>query len=494
MPSAGGDAARIARFEDTWQSVADVTGETGARPTNDWGALAWGTAWVMRGLLVMHEATGDPAYLHRLGVVVDWVLDQRDDVRGVLDQAGRRAPAWSSAGIYSVHTGTVPDGDGRTALLVHVGPPAARGWVDVEPGASADRFRVRVTTPDGPQRQLDDLSLDRHSPRFAPRVAYAAYTHRQDPVLEVPAPGAVERSLPSPGRYPLVPARVVLAAQTGMIAAPIAGLVRVVRADPVLAGGRLGEQAERWEGAAEAALAVHDDEWRDDGEGRSCYVLPADQPLPFAGVELPTNEFLAMGLAHLELAAISPDPVHRDRAEAMARTFRQQLRPVADHVVWSYWPDFGAVYRGWSKSDDPTAAPSPLRPMFPATTRAEDITHALIDVEFAFRYRTATWVPPVFTDPDMNRLARTYVEAVAIPAQPWRPWRRAAREPGLRRLVAGSGASCTDAQLPFASAWLALARWDPRVRPHVLAVQRRTAGATRRSGVDAYCAALLVRG
>src|SRR5262249_23276384 len=156
-----------------------------------------------------------------------------------------------------------------------------------------------------------------------------------------------ERRLAS-GVFRCTPNRVALAAQTGMIVYPIASLARLARERPETVPQDVAVRIDGYLAAADEALAVHDDQWRLSAQGEGCYVWLPDEPMSFAGAELPINEFLIVGCAYVQLAAATGDARYADRATAIARTLRNQMRPQGRTLVWPYWPDFGRVYRGWS--------------------------------------------------------------------------------------------------------------------------------------------------
>lgn len=482
----------VAHYEALHDRLGVVTGQAGTLPPNDHGTIAWGTAWVLRSYVLMFEATGNPLHLRRLARAVEHVRDQRDDVRGVRDHRGASDPVWSSTGSFTIATAAVPGPDGATVLEVHVCPPGALGTtVEVAAGSVAHTFTLTVANGSGGRDVLPDLSLDRSHPRWAPAVAYAAYPGTTRTTLTVPeaVAGAVA-VVPAPGRYSCHPARVALAAQTGMITHPVAALVRLARANADLVGPEVLRRVDAHLEDVVAALSVHDAQWR-TRDGMGWYAWPREQPVSFAGVALPTNEFVAMGRAHLELAQVTRDGPHAERATAIAACLRGQMRPSGRSLVWSYWPDFGDVYTGWSKTGSPETDVSLFRPEFAPQPKLEDVTHALLDVEFAAAYASTPDLPQVFTERDLRRLAATYRHRVAR-------HRRSPLWPGVAssigRDLSRRGRLAEPAQQRHAAGWLALVPWQPHLREAVLPVMRRHLrddGPER--GVDAYCAALVAR-
>ncbi|MFG3684683.1 hypothetical protein [Micromonospora sp. NPDC047740] len=463
-------------------------------PDNDAGALGWGLAWRMQAYLLMAEATGDPGYLDRLVRMADAVIAARDHLRGVRDHRGQSLPVWSSASKFTVATAVVPDLTGAPALHVHHLPPhGLKATVQVTPVADG-RFALTVTPGgDRPPIVLAELSLDPTDPRRADRLAYAQHSAAAPVTVDLlagpPGAGAAATGAPDPrrvrpGSYPCRPARVVLAAQTGMITYPLAGLARLAREQPDLVPAAVTARTDDYLAVAHEALAVHDHQWRVSADGEGYYAWLPDEPVGFAGAELPTNEFLAVGRALIQLAAATGDRDYVDRAAAMARTLRRQFAVRGGGFVWPYWPSFGRVYGGWAKTGDPVRDGSRYRPLFHAVPKAEDVTHALLDIDFAVLYRLTPGLPEVFTEADMRALARTFTHHVST--------RRLGLRPTVRRDVSGAGRPGTARHEAHVAGWLPLRRWDPTVAKAVSAVHRSRRPVPSMA-VDAYCAALLTR-
>ncbi|MBO4206516.1 hypothetical protein [Micromonospora echinofusca] len=452
---------------------------------NDTGAIGWGLSWRMHAYLLMAEATGDPGLIRRLARMADSVVAARDHLRGVHEYRGLRLPVWSSAGPYTVATATVPDGTGVDALHVHLCPPhTADAVVEVTP-AGDDRFDLTVTRAGGrPPVRLTQLSLDPDDPRRADHVAYREHRPAAPVTVDLPGPTVTSTARPRPGRYPCRPARVALAAQTGMITYPLAGLARLARERPDVVPADVAGRVDDYLAVVHDALAVHDHQWRISAEGDAHYTWLPDEPVSFAGAELPTNEFLAVGRTLVQLAAVTGDRCYVDRAAALAHTLRRQFQPHGDALVWPYWPSFGRVHRGWRRTGDPTADGSRYRPEFHAVPKAEDVTHALIDIDFAVLYHSTPQLPGVFTDADLRALGRTFTRHVHF--------RRLGLRPTVRHDVSGHGRPGTPRHEAHVAGWLPLARWEPGVRRAVAAVHRHRR-AVPVMGVDAYCAALLTR-
>jgi hypothetical protein len=109
------------------------------------------------------------------------------------------------------------------------------------------------------------------------------------------------------------------------------------------------------------------------------YRFPYGIPFHLDGVWVPINMQNAMGLMCLELWLATKESRFRQRALALADTFRQQWVSTQDQrVLWHYWP--AVYYRGWSAD----ARVSRFMPERPASTDNlfEDMSHAGWSVQF----------------------------------------------------------------------------------------------------------------
>ncbi|MER6996881.1 hypothetical protein [Streptomyces sp. NPDC000410] len=472
-------------FHEIENRLTGVSGP-GVPPDNEAGVIGWGTSWRMQGYVMMAERTGDPRYAERLAELIDQVLAARDDVRGIADHRGRSRPVWSTAGKFTATTAVVPDTEGRPALEVTVCPPHTQNIrVTVGPGPEG-RFSLTVG---GGRRDkpftVPDLSLDPAHPRRADRAVYEAYEQRSGVtarLLNTDATGGATATA-APGSYTPRPAMVALAAQTGMITYPIAGLVRLAREQPDAVPASVRPRLDGYLDAVIRAVRAHDEQWGTTADGRGFYRWLPDEPVSFAGAELPTNEFLAMGRTLVQLAAVTGDEDHIERAAAMARALHGDLTVTGGVATWPYWPSFGRVYEGWTATGSPTTDGSYYRPAYAPVTVPEDVTHALIDIDFLCLYQGTPGLPTVFTPEDLRAVAATFTEHVVQ--------RRRLRS-RVRHDVGGAGRPGTDRQQAHVAGWLPLRQWSPQVARQVRAIQP-TLPPPPLMGVDTYCGALLAR-
>ncbi|MFD4690137.1 hypothetical protein [Streptomyces sp. NPDC058463] len=485
MKVAGRGGSRLHRegvryFHAVEEGLTGVSGP-GVPADNEAGVIGWGTSWRMQGYLMMAERTGDPRYSERLAELIDQVLDARDDVRGIEDHRGRSRPVWSTAGKFTACSVTVPDSEGRPALDVSICPPHTRNLqVTVEPGTE-DRFTLTVT---GSARKhaftVDGLSLDPECADRADRALYEAYRQRSGVTARLLT--TAHRQVRA-GTYTARPAMVALAAQTGMIAYPLAGLVRLARERPDTVAPSVHTRLDGYLDAAVSAVRAHDEQWGTTSDGRGFYRWLPDEPVSFAGAELPTNEFLAMGRTLVQLAAVTRDEEFTQRAAAIARSLRDDLTVTNGVATWPYWPSFGRVYTGWSATGSPADDGSLYRPSYAAVTVPEDVTHALIDIDFLRIYHDTPALPPVFTADRMRAVAATFTSHVV---------RRRRLRTRVLHDVGGDGRPGTDREQAHVAGWLPLHQWSPVVARHVRAVQP-TLPPPPLMGVDTYCGALLAR-
>lgn len=451
--SAGYDYTSRETF-DLFERNFHDSGATGQpTDTNEHGGLAWGQSYVLAGFVRMYEAYRDTHYLDRLVTNIDLVLGNRDSERGVADYRGESLPAWRAMHPYTVGSAALKDASGRPVLEVR----SSTSYADlitatVLAGSAGDRFTLEVkSSRNGAVATFPDLSMDPDSPDYAVRKILDAYpTPNQVTARDLDPSGT---SLPAQGATPLVSQPVIFAVHTGMITYPIASFARIVLRTPKLrADHRYRAKAVEYLAAAKAAAAVHDREWRqtDDGGGHLAWVKGT--PLGYDGTEMPTNQFLALGLTYAEIAAATGDPAYADRARRMARTFARELRTDEDDAyTWSYWPSFGLTYRGFSAAD----GVSEFTPSGGGARQIEDLSHGAIDAEFAalaFRHGLG------FRGADMARFARTYSKNMATTDPDG--------VPTTFVRVDGTGGLATSGQYLQAPRWMAVAQWDRVVFDH----------------------------
>jgi hypothetical protein len=170
---------------------------------------------------------------------------------------------------------------------------------------------------------------------------------------------------------------------------------------------RYREMADRTIAAAEELFEVLEADWRENADGEGWYEVEKGAPVWMDGCDEPHNHFLAVGAAMIHLAAVSDNPLWRDRVEKMARTLKNDMRhvPDGDLYVWPYWWSKGKVYGGWSPEDQVSRNTPGMTPR----QNMEDFSHGSIDVNFAWRCHQDGIV---FTRQDLARIANTFLKNI----------------------------------------------------------------------------------
>lgn len=195
-----------------------------------------------------------------------------------------------------------------------------------------------------------------------------------------------ERSLVgwSATRYSHSGKRVVWLVHSGMITYPLARFAFIVNRNKLTA---YRAQADSYVSVAKASLGVFDKNWVPDAvTGGGYYQFDHDEPHdtkgPDRSMPLPLNQQLAAGRTMIMLYQITGDLFYRQRAEALAKHFRGNLKGRGPYV-WTYWHG-----KGLNRSKG-----------------IEDISHGAIDIDFAVQaYRSGM----VFETGDMARFRDTY--------------------------------------------------------------------------------------
>lgn len=205
---------------------------------------------------------------------------------------------------------------------------------------------------------------------------------------------------------------------TGMITLAPAEFVQLVRSDRWLQR-EFGAKAQEYRQRIEECIRDTDNYWRDGPAEEEGYYYS-----PYIHDVLPLNQQNAMGSVLIEMWRATGQRRFRDRAEKLARFFRNRLRTRdACCYDWSYWPKLTQDGKG-----------------------SEDISHASLNVEFAVRC-VADGI--VFDRKDATRFANTWLLKVRRADGTW------AGE------VSGRGDG--SAYMPGAGGmWLSLCRVVPR--------------------------------
>ena len=174
---------------------------------------------------------------------------------------------------------------------------------------------------------------------------------------------------------------------SGMIGYPIAEWVRLVERDGLrdevaYDGQTFGEKADSYLAAVRETVAAHDEQWDPDGY----YVFRSDASfMAYPGRDLPLNQSNAMGRLLVTLYEITGESPYREKAEALAARFADQITDGR----WNYW---GGPYSGVG----------------------EDVSHAAINVDFAALCAQSGLH---FDDGDLRAFGDTFVDSVYLDDQ-----------------------------------------------------------------------------
>lgn len=185
-------------------------------------------------------------------------------------------------------------------------------------------------------------------------------------------------------RYSHSGKRVVWLVHSGMITYPLARFAFIVNRNKLTA---YRAQADSYLSVARSSLSMFDKNWvSDTATGGGYYQFDRDEPHATNSLHgpmpLPFNQQLAAGRTMIMLYEITGDSFYRQRAEALAKHFKANLKGNGPYV-WTYWH-----VKGLNRSKG-----------------IEDISHGAIDIDFAIRaYRSGM----VFSSRDMTRFRDTY--------------------------------------------------------------------------------------
>ena len=157
----------------------------------------------------------------------------------------------------------------------------------------------------------------------------------------------------------------------GMITYPIARCAYLIRCDPVLQK-QYGAKADRYVLSLKETIQAFDYAWREDLHKQEGWYHG-----DYLNRDIPLNQQNALARTLVTLWLATGEEEYKSKAVKLGNYFKNRLRKEEDRYVWSYWSKGGA---------------------------GEDISHAAINVDFAF---TCFRAGIVFTRDDMFRFAKT---------------------------------------------------------------------------------------
>jgi hypothetical protein len=421
---------------------------------NEAGDLAWGASYAMMAYAYMYDATKDVAYLDMLGSYIEAVLKNRDSEVGKVDYRGLSLPGWGASGHYSIGYLEIPDTSGKPALAVQTAYTGSNNetFVEILAGSSPDLFTLAVSNKANNMARtvFKDVSMDPGKTNYVVKVVERSSLAQAYSAARLKVVDLQSGASPAPMTGFLEPPRYLWPVHQGMITYPIVTYARFVYANPTLAANpNYVAKAERYVQAVEELMYALEHEWRQNDAGEGWYSVAPGAPVWMDGVDEPFNHFLAVGRTMVQLAAVTGKAEWRDKATAMALTFKNDLKLTKDDAyTWSYWWSKGWAYRGWGPNDKVSLNTPGLagRPV------AEDTSHGSIDLHFAYLcYKEGI----VFDRTDMERFTRTFLNYMAdtVSATDTRTT--------LNIRVDGSGAKGDHDYV--ARHWQLLAEFDPQV-------------------------------
>jgi hypothetical protein len=410
-------------------------------------ALGWGEAYILQAYLLMWEAYRDPYYLDKMIDHADHVLATRDNVRGVTDWRGLSLPAWRAYWPYSAGELILADAHGRPSLRIRSAWTFAESMdVTVSAGTTPGTFRIQTHHNDyNVGRIHDNLTMDPASADYAVRRIYNTFNGGGDQLTAKDVrPDPAAAGDPAALATTMHSSYVSYPVHTGQIVYPLAWFARIVHTTPKLQEVRkYRDKAHEYFAAADAALAIHDEEYRLTDAGAGYYAYLRGEPVNLDGSDLPHNYSTSMARAYLELTMAGNRPWHRQRATELVRDFVGDLQRKDDGTVsWTYYRSNGLCYSGWPRTADisdnfPVRGPSRVK---------EDVSHGHVDVTMAMvAYRAGIGIDRA----DMVRLYRTHTERVMVTAADGRPT--------VSQFVDGTGQVPMQAYEMMAPTWLGVA-------------------------------------
>lgn len=366
----------------TWdQGYKEGQGNSAATTS---GGLGWGEAGFLRDYVYLYRVTRDRYWL-------DKIVDHADRMRASqkVNAAGFRA--WSDDA-YSVNVITAaPVGEVGAATLT----PLSQRINKRRDQPDVNGHEYELSCPQATAWVLRDVTAGQ-------QVAAGEYDG-QKLVFKQVAPGALTLTgAVTPGaRFAIktvAPQALEYQVHDGMVTYRLAQFIELVLTTAELQAA-YGEKARGYLAWLDRDfLQKWEPTWRELPGGEGLYAFCSSPSQRFPNYSLPHNQYLALARTWLvlgDLKEFANAPLARQRATAMARFYKRNLRAVNGAYEWNYW--------------DPLPGEDLVR------VWVEDFSHGTIDVGFAIE---AAARGVVFTPEDIKRFASTYVEVMWNGDQP----------------------------------------------------------------------------
>ena len=396
---------------ETFAAYDKATAEgRGRSESADSGHLGWGEASFLDAYIKLYLATGDTAWLDKVVDHAERIVANRSDYSGdgrLTWVTDTYSVAWLEAQpLHNRGTGALDLRESRV-WTKRGGDPVrdAELVLEVLPGR---RFRLRPAESNAPLREgryRTGTVIDALQP-FA--VAFTGRHQAGDAYL-------LRTYAPRPLEYVV---------HQGQFLYPIARFAElaVTRRDL----RRYRPQAREYVELIHELARNAESDWLDMGRGAGAYRFSTSPSQRYPNRILPHNQYLSMARAYAVLTAVSRRRLFAERAEAMGRFFRRNLRRVDGAYEWHYWD--------WTEAGES------------GHSAVEDTSHGNIDICFAVEAcRRGLLFKPV----DLRRFAAALLE---------RMWNGSIRAPRLAHRVDGEPG---DART-FKS-WVDLCQWEPKV-------------------------------
>ncbi len=419
-----------AKFKDYDNSINEGRGHS---ESADSGRLAWGEAAILHNYVMMYEATKDTYWLDKIVEHVDRFLPLMDDFNGD-GYLGWHTTHYSTA-LYRA--------EGLHNRATAVITPEFHREYDIEKAHRCTGHQYVVEFLDAEQYRVWDLDTWGVILSGEPYESGARIKGLPSDVFEIegaPQPGDKFRIQST------APEEIEYVVHDGMITYPIAMLVEIVQADPDLRAPYAEKAQHYLQTMRRNIFDRWERYWLDTAEGAGAYRGVEAPTMRYPNRILPHNQYLALGRTYLVLADATGDAFYRERAEKMARNFKQYLVERDGACVWHYWD--------WVENAQP------------GNSGFEDRSHATIDVDFV---RQAARRGLVFTPEDAKRTARTYCDLM---------WNGSLEAPRI-----GANVTTKEDGAPFLWMWTLLAEFDPQVWTISRAIFDAMEGATQASQV-----------
>ena len=339
----------------------------------DSGELGWREARILMDYVKLFNATEDTGWLDKVVAHSDRMIANMDDHFG----DGHSTWVTPTFSVAILRAGQMHNrGTGR------ISPDEERVWLTHGGGVIEDGERI--------------IEFERerayHIFEYGTRRVVARGTYKPGAPMPALSPfSVVVRGRPKPGdrfwvqTYAGEPAECIV--HQGMFLYPISQFIELVLKNRELRGA-YGGVARRYLRLIGKEIAdKHERDWVETTRTAGGYRVSPMRTERFPNRMLPHNQYLALARSYVVLKDVSRKQLYADRAERMARNFKQHLRETGRAYTWNYWD--------WTENGEPQHS------------RVEDTGHGRIDVGFAVE---ACRRGLVFRDRDLQRFAYTMLD------------------------------------------------------------------------------------